>query len=107
MAVPETGGSQDTIARLRARNKLIRTVREQLKGRGLDIREREHELVISSPAPEKGSIHITLSTGEVSYRCTLWDYLGVLPGCGPEDPDEPAVDLETIAARLTGQGEGS
>jgi hypothetical protein len=103
MALLETGGSQDAITRTRARNTLIRTVRERLKGRGLDIREREHELVISSPGhPEKGSIHITLPTGEVSHRRTLWDYLGVLPGYAPEDPDEPAVSVDKIASTLTG-----
>src|SRR5579875_3238293 len=105
MAVLETGGSnQDAFALIRARNELIRAVREQLKGRGLDIREREHELVISSPGhPEKGAIHITLSTGEVSYRRTLWDYLGHLPGYGSDDPDEADEDMNAIAAKLTGR----
>lgn len=100
--VTPAASDNDFFARVRARNELVRTIRERLKGQGLNIKERDSELVISSPRqPEKGSIHITFATGEVSYRRTLWDYLGYLPGYGSGDPDELGVDTDAIIATFT------
>jgi hypothetical protein len=78
-------------------------VRDRLKGKGLDIRELDRELVISVPGqPEKGRIYINLTTGEVSHRRVLWDYLGLLEGHGNDrDPDEPGIDADTIIHTLT------
>jgi hypothetical protein len=88
---------------LRARNTLIRTVRESLKGQGLDIRELATEMVISHPGhPEHGRIHITYTTGDVTHRRTTWDYLGHLDGHGPTDPDaEPTITTASIINALT------
>jgi hypothetical protein len=101
-----TQAADDTgaVTQLRARNALIRTVRESLKGRGLDIRERTRELVISHPGdPERGRIYITLASGEVSYARTTWTYLGHLLGHSPSrDPDDDlTVDADLITATLT------
>ena len=87
-----------------ARNALIRTVRAQLKGKHLDIRELDNEMAISSPGhPEKGRVYITYTTAEVSHRKTTWDYLGHFEGhSNTHDPDEPDVDAGTIIRTLTG-----
>jgi hypothetical protein len=102
--VTQTQGETDRFARFRARNALIRTVREQLKGKGLDTRELQNdELVISCPGhPEKGRVYINLRTGEASHRRVLWDYLGYLPGYGSSDADTPRIDTDTIVTTLTG-----
>jgi hypothetical protein len=91
------------------RARLRRTVRDLLTGSGLEIRERDKELVISNPrAPEKGRVHITYAAGEVSLRQTIWNYWGYLGGYSqpPEaDPDsEPGVTASKIIAALGGQG---
>jgi hypothetical protein len=94
----------DPLAAIRARNLLVRTIRHQLKGKRLDIRERDHELVITSPGhPERGGIHITLATGEASHRRTIWNYLGYLPGHGSTDTDKPTVDTDVIITILHGE----
>jgi hypothetical protein len=93
-----------TVTRLRARNTFIRTVRTALKGKGLDIRERDRELVITYPHhPEHGRIHINLASGEASHTRTIWTYLGHVDGhCTSHDPDDtPAVDADLITAILT------
>jgi hypothetical protein len=101
--VTQTRDEPDIFARFRARNELVRKLKEQFRDRGLDVRERDNEVVISSPGhAENGSVHFTLATGEVSHRRTLWDYLGYLPGYGSGDPDEPAADTDAIAAIFTG-----
>jgi hypothetical protein len=100
----------DVLQPVRARNLLIRRVRELLKGSGLDIRELANELVISHPGhPEQGRIYITYATGEVSHKRTVWDYLGYLDGYRASDPRaEPEVGAEAIIGVLTkGQGDGS
>jgi hypothetical protein len=103
--VTQQASDVDAFAPVRARNDLIRMVRDRLKGQGLDIRERHKDLVISSPGhPEQGRIHVTLPSGEVSHQRTLWDYLGYLPGYGSGDTDEPGVDTDTIIATLTRPG---
>ena len=92
----------DIFARFRARNELVRELKQQFGGRGLNIRERDNEVVISSLGhPEKGSVHFALASGEVSHRRVLWDYLGSLPGYGSGDPDEPGVDTDAIATIFT------
>jgi hypothetical protein len=108
----ETIFESDALRALRARNELVRAVRSLLKGSGLDIREREKELVISNPGhPEKGRIYINYATGEVSLRQVLWDYWGYLDGCGRAlwaDPDsEPAIAVERIISTLGGQAGNS
>jgi hypothetical protein len=101
--VTQPASDVDPLAAARARNLLVRTIRHRLKGKGLDIRERDHELVITSPGhPERGGIYVTLATGEASHRRTIWNYLGYLPGHGSTDPDKPTTDTDTIAAVLTG-----
>jgi hypothetical protein len=88
---------------LRARNMLVQAVRTQLKGSGLDIRELETELAISSPGhPDYGRVYITYANHDVSHRRTIWDYIGrfdIQPGI-PGDSD-PSVDAHTIIAMLT------
>jgi hypothetical protein len=76
-----------------------------MKGSGLDIRELENQLVISTPGhPEMGRIYITYKKGEVSHRRTVWDYLGYLDGCGDDsEKTEPGVTAETIIGILAGQ----
>lgn len=102
-----TAEQADALARARARNLLVREIRARLKGQGLDIRERNHALVITSPGnTEQGSIHINLATGEASLKRTLWNYLGYLPGYGNGDIDEPRFDTHTITATLTQPGTG-
>lgn len=98
----------DNLARARARNLLVRDIRERLRGQRLDIRERDHDLVISFPGnPEKGlSVHIVLATGEVSLKRTVWDFLGHLPGYGSGDPDQLLVDTDKIAAMLIRPDDG-
>jgi hypothetical protein len=94
------------MAAFRARNELIRTLREQMKGKGLDTRELENDrLVISRPGhPDKGRIYINLRTGEVSHRRTIWDYLGHLDHHPHTSPTaEPHITAVTIIAALTGQ----
>ncbi len=100
----QTASDTDALQPLRARNTLIRTVRTLLKGTGLDIRELANELVISHPGhPEHGRIYITYTTGDVSHRRTIWDYLGHLDGYGSTDPDtEACVNADTITAALAG-----
>jgi hypothetical protein len=92
----------DAVAAVRARNTLIRTVRARLRGAGLDVRELASELVISHPAhPERGRIHISYASGDVSHKRTVWNYLGHLDGYGSGDPDaEPPVDTAAILGAL-------
>jgi hypothetical protein len=89
----------------RARNTLIQTVRAQLKGSGLDIRELTSHLVISYPAhPDHGRIYVSYTNGDVSLRRCTWDYLGNLNGYGPTDPEaEPSLSAAQIITTLTGQ----
>jgi hypothetical protein len=92
----------DSLRSYRERNALIRYVRDQLRGTGLDIRELAKELVISSPGhPERGRIYITYATGEISLRRTIWDYLGCLQGYGSGNA-EPDVDAAKIIDMLAG-----
>jgi len=93
------------IQHVRARAVLRRTLDPLLRGHGLDIRELATALAIGNPSnPEKGRIHITYATGDVSLRRVIWNYLGPLQGYEPDDdPDrEPGVDAATIIATLTG-----
>jgi hypothetical protein len=81
--------------------------RSRLAGSGLRIRDRERDLVIINPLdPEKGRIHITYATGEVSLCRTLWDYFGYLQGYAgaPEiNPDSELVtDVQAIISALCG-----
>jgi hypothetical protein len=94
----------DALTQARAKIKLIHTVRERLKGTGLDIRELAKELAISSPGhPEKGRLYINLATAEVSHRLPACTYLGYLDGYGTDrDLDEPRVDTNKIITTLTG-----
>jgi hypothetical protein len=103
----QTASDEDELERARARNLLIRTVREKLKGHGLDIRELAREMVISSPGhPEKGRIYINCATGEVSHRLTVWDYLGYFTGYDSNHhSDDLRVDLNKIIATLGRPGE--
>jgi hypothetical protein len=104
MPVTLTEHDTDAVTLARARNRLIRAVRERLRGSGMDIRELAKELTVSSPGhPEKGRLYINLSTGEVSHRLPAWAYLGHLDGYGTDrDPDEPTVDTAKILTILTG-----
>jgi hypothetical protein len=100
-----TNPAGDTVQAFRVRNRFIAALRADLKGAGLDIRERENGLVISHPGhPEYGRIHITYARGEVSLRRTLWDFLGRLDGHPASGPDaEPRVTVDMIRRILTGQ----
>jgi hypothetical protein len=95
----------DTFAPTRARNQLIRTIRDRLKGHHLDIRETTQHLVISRPGhPENGRIYITYATAEASHRRTTWEYLGRLDTHHNSDPDdESPITTDTIITILDGQ----
>ena len=99
----QPASNTDAFQAIRARNLLIRTVRTQLKGKGLDIRELQNELAISDPGhPDHGRIYINCTSGEVSHRRTIWDYLGNFDGQpGTHHDTEPRVDADTIIATLT------
>jgi hypothetical protein len=89
----------------RAMTTLRQKVDALLRGRHLAIRELTTALAIGNPGhPEKGRIHITYATGDVSLRRVTWEYLGPLQGYEPDDdPDrEPGVDAAQIIAILTG-----
>jgi hypothetical protein len=76
-----------------------------LRGHHLDIRELTAALAIGNPRhPDKGRIHITYATGDVSIKRVTWEYLGPLHGYEPDDdPDrEPGVTAAQIIAILTG-----
>lgn len=89
----------EALAAVRARNGLVRKVREALHGKDLYVRERDKELVITRRGhPDKGRVYINLATGEASHCRTLWDYLGYLPGYGSGDIDQPSVDTDAIVA---------
>jgi hypothetical protein len=96
----------DPFAATRARNQLVARLREALKGRNLEIRERRHELVIACPGhPDRGRVYINLTSGEVSHSRPVWTYLGYLPGYGPDrdpgDDGEARVDTDVITTILT------
>jgi hypothetical protein len=105
----ETACESDAFRAIRARSELVRAVRDQLKGTGLDIRELVNELVLSNPGhPEQGRIYVTYDKAEVSHRRTLWDYLGYLNGHGNRDDEiESGVSAEKIIGILTGQNSDS
>jgi hypothetical protein len=97
-------GDTPALRAFRARNQLIQHIKDALKGRGLDTRERVKDLVISHPGhPERGRVHITLASGEASHARTVWEYLGHVEGHGPgrEPDDEPRVDADLITKILT------
>lgn len=98
-------GETDVLAALRARNALVRAVREGLKGTGLDVRELVKELVISNPGhPENGRIYIPYTSAEVSLRRPIWEYLGYLEGYGSDEKDpELRVDADRIIRALGGR----
>jgi hypothetical protein len=95
----------DSLRAFRARNALIRDVKNRLRGSGLDIRELINDLVISYPGhPEKGRIYIPYASAEVSLRRPIWEYLGYLEGHASTDHDpELRVDADKIIRTLTGQ----
>lgn len=103
----QPAGDADAMTQARARNLLIRKVRDQLKGHRLEIRELARQLVISSPGhPEQGRIYLSYTTGAVSHRRTVWQYLGHFTGHSSDPtPDDPTVDLDTIITTLTQPGE--
>jgi hypothetical protein len=103
--VTQPADKTNALAQFRARNLLIQAVRDSLKGRRLDIRERTNNLVVTNPGhPEHGRIYITLPSGEVSWQRTTWEYLGQLDGHHSHDPgDEPPVTADTIIATLGAQ----
>ena len=101
-------GELDAIRLLRARNRLLRTVRVMLAGSGLDIRDRDKGLVITNPDPDMGRIYINYLTSEVSWQRPLWTYFGPLKGyaqASKADPDtDPVADAQTIIRALCGGG---
>ncbi len=105
-------GKPDALQALRARNNLVQAVRALLKGTGLEIRERERELVIRNPRdPDKGRVYITYATGEISLLRTVADYWGYLDGHGRPlwaDPEtEPGIEAGQIIGTLGGRLPGS
>jgi len=100
----------DPCAAVRARSQLIDRVRADLRGTGLDVRDRNSALVISHPGhPDHGRIYVTYSTGEVSLSRPVWQYLGRLRG-HPHDDDpaaDPTVDAAAIVAALTAPPAGA
>jgi hypothetical protein len=99
---PDDQALAESIRALRARNLLARTVRAGLKGSGLEVRERDNQLVITSPGhPDHGRIYITYARHEVSHARTIWAYLGQFTTDEPAS-DEPAIDIGAIIRTLTG-----
>jgi hypothetical protein len=99
------------LAALRARNGLVRAVREALKGKGLDIRELADVLSISNPGhPQNGRVYISYATGDVLHKYPVWRYFGHFDGHGSDrDPgtpavgmDKPTVSVDKIVSTLTG-----
>jgi hypothetical protein len=103
----QTPSGTDALQAVRARTRLIQTVRTLLKSSGLDIRELTSHLVISRPGhPDLGRIYITFANGDVSLRRCTWNYLGHLDGYGSPDPEaEPTLPAEKIIAMLTAQAD--
>jgi hypothetical protein len=103
----QTPDEPEALRAVRARTKLVQTVRTRLKGSGLDIRELASHLAISQPGqPEHGRIYISYATGEASLRHCTWHYLGPLDGYGSDDPDaDPSLSTEQIIATLTGRAD--
>jgi hypothetical protein len=102
----------DAVGLCRARNRLLRTVREMLVGSGLDIRARKKELVVSNPRNrDQGRIYINYTSGEVSWQQPTWNYFGHLQGYSQSseaDPDaDPVADAQTIIRTLCGDGSGT
>lgn len=94
----------DPFAGVRARNLLVARVRAELRGLGLDVRDRENALVITRPGdPDGRRVYVTYATGEVSLYQPVWRYLGHLDDPGRvRDPDaDPLVDAAAIVAALT------
>jgi hypothetical protein len=103
--MPYRKNEQTPLELCHARGVLRQRVEALLRGSGLEIRELASSLTISNPRdPDKGRIHISYTSGEVSWKRTTWDFLGSLQGYEPDDdPDrEPAVDAATIISTLTG-----
>jgi hypothetical protein len=103
--MPYGKNEQTPLELCRARGVLSQQVRALLRGSGLEIRELVNGLAIRNPRdPDRGCIVISYTTGEVSWKRTIWEYLGPLQGHEPnDDPDrEPAVDAATIIRTLTG-----
>src|ERR1700722_216078 len=95
----------DPVELCRARSVLRQQVHVLLRASGLEICELANGLAIRNPRdPDRGSIVISYTSGEVSWKRTIWEYLGPLKGHEPnDDPDrEPAVDAATIISMLTG-----
>jgi hypothetical protein len=103
--MPYGKNEQTPLELCHARGVLRQQVEALLHGSGLEIRELSNHLSINNPRdPDKGRIHISYASGEVSWKRTTWDFLGALQGYEPtDDPDrEPSVDAETIISTLTG-----
>jgi hypothetical protein len=102
--MPYGKNEQTPLELCHARGVLHQQVNALLRGSGLEIRELAHHLAVSNPRdPDKGRIHISYASGEVSWKLTTWDYLGSLQGYEPtDDPDrEPPVDAGKIISTLT------
>lgn len=101
----EIPGDTPALQAFRARNTLIRNVRTQLRGSGLDARELTSRLAISYPGhSDHGRIYVSYANGDASLRRCTWEYLGQLHGYGSTDPEaEPGLSAEQIIATLTGQ----
>lgn len=103
--MPYGKNEQTKVDQCHARGVLRQRVEALLRGSGLEIRELARHLAIGNPRdPGRGWIHISYTSGEVSWKRTSWAYLGPLQGYEPDDdPDrEPAVDAGTIISTLTG-----
>jgi hypothetical protein len=97
-------GEPTAIQACQNQTRLRRMVGDLLAGSGLEIRERDKELVISNPRhPDRGRIYITYAAGEASHARTEWTYLGHLAGHGTDRhlDDDPRVDADLITTTLT------
>jgi hypothetical protein len=103
--MPYGKNKQTPLELCHARGMLRQRVEALLRASGLEIRELASGLAIGNPRdPDRGRIHISYTSGEVSWKRMTWACLGSLQGYEPDDdPDrEPAVDAATIISTLTG-----
>jgi hypothetical protein len=82
-----------------AKARAKRGVAELVARFGLQVKERENELVITNPGdPDRGQIHVDYADGYVSWERVAWTYWGTLEGF--EDVGEGMISMDKIREAL-------